>query len=45
MKESFPNFSSDFLLYYINSKKGLNNKLSSELMAELRGIRTHIPIE
>ncbi|CAI2371581.1 unnamed protein product [Moneuplotes crassus] len=35
--ESFPNFSPDFLLYYINSKKGLRNRLSSQLMMELRG--------
>lgn len=40
MTESFPNFSSDFLLYYINSKKGLNNKLSSQLMTELREFGT-----
>lgn len=40
MTESFPNFSSDFLLYYINSKKGLKNKLSSQLMIELREFGT-----
>ena len=40
MTESFPNFSSDFLLYYINSKKGLKNKLSSALMSELREFGT-----
>lgn len=36
MTESFPNFSQDFLLYYLNSKKGLFGKLSVPLMAELR---------
>lgn len=36
MTESFPNFSHDFLLYYINSKKGLNSTLPISLMSELR---------
>jgi hypothetical protein len=42
MTDSFPNFSSDFLLYYINSKKGLKNKLTSKLMTELRQFGTLI---
>lgn len=45
MSESFPNFSSDFLLYYINSKKGLKNKLNSQLMAELREFGTLRSVE
>lgn len=40
MKESFKNFSSDFLQNYTNSKKGLKNKLRSQLMAELKEFRT-----
>ena len=28
MTESFPNFSQDYLIYYLNSKKGLHSKLS-----------------
>jgi hypothetical protein len=36
MTESFQNFSQDFLLYYLNSRKGLYTKLSKELIAELR---------
>lgn len=36
MTESFSNFSQDFLLYYLNSRKGLYTKLSKELISQLR---------
>lgn len=33
---SFPNFSQDFLLYYLNSRKGLKTKFSKSLINQLR---------
>lgn len=41
MTESFPNFSHDFLLYYINLKKGLQHTLPVSLMTELRQVRNN----
>ena len=44
MIESFPNFSHDFLSYYINLKNGLQSPLSKTLISELRSTVPNPPM-